>query len=135
MMDSSNDPRELVFVRQIWKRYHRCVRGLMTSFSPQSKTILGMCYITFSKTTFSGHFQKETKNFFNAAVADSASEVSMHQRRYTNTRYYYYYYYYYYKPSGGYSLRERVHNFVLPNNTNSLSDHNFLNRILYKNIF
>ena len=39
------------------------------------------------------------------------------------------------KPSSGYSLRERVHNFVLPNNTNSLSDHNFLNRILYKNIF
>ena len=38
------------------------------------------------------HFQEETKNFFNAAVADSASEVSMHQRRYTNTRYYYYYY-------------------------------------------
>ena len=39
------------------------------------------------------------------------------------------------KPSSGYSLRERVHNFVLPNNINSLSDHNFLNRILYKNIF
>ena len=39
------------------------------------------------------------------------------------------------KPSSRYSLRERVHNFVLPTNTNSLSDHNFLNRILYKNIF
>ena len=51
MMDSSNDPRELVFVGQIWKRFHRCVRGLMTSFSPQSKTILGMCYTTFSKTS------------------------------------------------------------------------------------
>ena len=39
------------------------------------------------------------------------------------------------KPSSGYSLRERVHNFVLPNNNNSLSDHNFLNRILYKKVF
>ena len=37
--------------------------------------------------------------------------------------------------SSGYSLRDRVHNFVLPNNINSLSDHNFLNRILYKDIF
>ena len=40
-----------------------------------------------------------------------------------------------YKPSSGYSLHERVRNFVLPNNNNNLSDHNFLNRILYKNIF
>ena len=39
-------------------------------------------------------FKKRLKTFFNAAVADSASEVSMHQRRYTNTRYYYYYYYF-----------------------------------------
>ena len=61
----------------------------------------GAASVEFTSSRYSelwnwtGHFQKETKNFFNAAVADSASEVSMHQRRYTNTRYYYYYYYYY----------------------------------------
>ena len=59
----------------------------------------GAASVEFTSSRYSelwnwtGHFQKETKNFFNAAVADSASEVSMHQRRYTNTRYYYYYYY------------------------------------------
>ena len=59
----------------------------------------GAASVEFTSSRYSelwnwtGHFQKETKNFFNTAVADSASEVSMHQRRYTNTRYYYYYYY------------------------------------------
>ena len=59
----------------------------------------GAASVEFTSSRYSelwnwtGHFRKETKNFFNAAVADSASEVSMHQRRYTNTRYYYYYYY------------------------------------------
>ena len=31
MMDSSNDPRELVFVRPIWKCFHQCVKGHIRS--------------------------------------------------------------------------------------------------------
>ena len=37
-------------------------------------------------------FKKKLKTFY-AAVTNSASEVSKHQRRFTSVQYYYYYYY------------------------------------------
>ena len=37
------------------------------------------------------------------------------------------------KPACVYTLRERYHNFVLPDNSFTLLNCNFINRILYKN--
>ena len=53
---------------------------------------------------WTGHFQKEAKNFFYAAVTHSASEVSKHQRRFTSVWYYYYYYPNYVQNFSGYEL-------------------------------
>ena len=39
------------------------------------------------------------------------------------------------KPSSGYELRPRAHNYVLPDNSTHLADCNFINRVLYRNTF